>query len=173
VTTPDIVVNRFVGESITFKCLDLRYLNIVWKIKNNFVQNKDLIKMSGMNASHLLSNVLTIKKLKISDSGSYKCYVNKKDKEHIVSIDLKVNIKINTALDEDGYDIIMPFLKKIIFLIALIALLLVLNIAKRDYTKNNLLKVMVERKKKDCYHIQKFLRINLEEYDKATLKINQ
>ena len=170
---PDVLVERFVGDNITFRCLDLRYLDIIWKVKNNLVRKKDLAKISGMNSSHLLSGDLSIKKLKLSDSGSYKCYKNKKDKEHVVSINLKVNIKIKSSLIQDDYETIMPFIRKIIFLKAIIAMLLVLNIAKRDYARNNLLKIMVDKKKKDCYDIQKFLRINLEEYDKASLKIDK
>lgn len=171
---PEVSIEKQTGNNITLRCLDLEYNNVFWKVKNIFVQKADLIKLSGMNSSHLLSNELTIRKLKISDSGKYKCFKNKKDNELIISIDLKVIPNIKKAFTiVDDYEMVLPVLKKTFMFIAFVALLSVINRAVNDYSHNKELDVIVDKKKKDCYDIQKFLRINLEEFDKVTLKTKQ
>lgn len=129
-----------------------------------------MFKMAKSNSTRIFSTHLIMKSLKITDSGIYKCFKHKNDNEHLASYRLKVNLKKtqqNTHLNSE-YELIQPKLLRIIAVVTSIALLSLINEAVKIYFQNKELKSLVENKKKDCYGIQKFLKLNLEEYDKIT-----
>jgi hypothetical protein len=148
----------------------LEYYNIIWKKDDNILKNKDIIKLTGSNITHLFNNELNLIKLKVLNSGTYKCFTSTNKLKYISAVKLKVNNSILNQKFQDNYDPLQPYIKRVILYFSLIALILVITECINNYFKNENIKTITKKQKKDCHDIQKFLRINLEEFEKQSNK---
>lgn len=164
------VVEKFTGDDITLKCLELDYHDVAWKKSYGLISNKDKNRISKRNITHLLSNELVIKDLNLTDSGLYTCYRDKKAKEALLVIKLKITpLRVKKAFLklEDNYELMQPTLLMIGKFITGIVLFSLINQTVSTYFQNVKLKEKTNRHKKECYFIQKFLKINLEQFEKS------